>query len=63
MKTRQQIRKELEAGMSMFLSLGNQVTKLEPQKPKGKRAPPKEKFVEIQVDVLPMALQLKHFGE
>lgn len=63
MKTREQIRKELEAGMAVFLSAGKIITKVEPQKPKGKRAPPKEKYVEIEVSALPEALQLKHFGE
>lgn len=56
------IRKQLEAGMAVFLSEGKTVTKVPP---KGEKKPrqPKEKIVEIEVDYLPMALQKKYFSE
>jgi len=60
---REQIRKELEAGMAVFLSQGNVVTKVEAVKTRVKRQPKQEKTVEIEVDYLPKALRLKHFGE
>lgn len=61
MKSKQDIRKQLEAGLSVFLSEGKSVTKL-PTYGK-KRGPPKEKIVEIQVEYLPEALQKKFFAE
>ena len=64
MKSKQDIRKQLEAGMAVFLSEGKQITKLQSQKPRGKHtSQPKEKIVEIEVDYLPMALQRKYFAE
>lgn len=64
MKSKQDIRKQLEAGMAVFLSEGKQITKLQAQKPRGKHtSQPKEKIVEIEVDYLPMALQKKYFAE
>lgn len=64
MKSKQDIRKQLEAGMAVFLSEGKLITKIEAQKPRGKRtSQPKEKLVEIEVDYLPMALQKKYFAE
>lgn len=64
MKTREQIRKDLEAGMAVFLSQGKTITKIDAIKPKQKRSrQPKEKTVEIEVDMLPKALQEKYFAE
>lgn len=62
-KTKSDIRKELEAGMMVFLSQGNQITKVEPKRARGTKAEPKEIIVEIEVDFLPKALRDKHFGE
>lgn len=62
-QSKQDIRKQLEAGMAVFLSEGKQITKLDAVKP-GKRSPkPKEKVVEIEVEHLPKALQNKYFAE
>ena len=62
MKSNKQImREQLEKGMSIFLSTGKQVTKVEPKR-SGKHAPAKEQFVEIEVDHLPESLRKKHFG-
>lgn len=64
MKSKQDIRKQLEAGMAVFLSEGKLITKIEAQKPRGQRSSqPKEKIVEIEVDYLPKALQNKYFAE
>lgn len=64
MKSKQDIRKQLEAGVAVFLSNGGQITKAKAQKQKGKRSSePKEKVVEIEVDFLPKALQVKYFAE
>jgi hypothetical protein len=64
MKSKQDIRKQLEAGMAVFLSEGKQITKVSAEKPRGKRSSqPKEKVVEIEVDYLPTALQQKYFAE
>lgn len=64
MKSKQDIRKQLEAGVAVFLSNGGQITKAETQKQKGKRsAKPKENVVEIEVDFLPKSLQVKYFAE
>ena len=64
MKTREQIRKDLEAGIAVFLSQGKTITKVEAMKPKQKRSrEPKEKMVEIEVEMLPKALQAKYFAE
>lgn len=60
MKTKADIRKQLEAGMSVFLGSGKQITTVSAQKPRGKR--PQEKIVEIEVEHLPKALQTKYFG-
>lgn len=61
-KTREQIRKELQAGMAIFLSEGKTITRLEPKKAKNKRQP-KEEVVEIEVDFLPTILKQKYFSE
>ena len=63
MKSKQDIRKQLEAGVAVFLSNGGQITKVEAHKQKSKRSEPKEKVVEIEVDFLPKALQTKYFAE
>ncbi len=64
MKSKQDIRKQLEAGIAVFLGNGGQITKAEAQKAKSKRSSePKEKVVEIEVDFLPKALQTKYFAE
>lgn len=64
MKSKQDIRKQLEAGIAIFLGNGGQITKANTQKQKSKRsAEPKEKVVEIEVDFLPKALQAKYFAE
>lgn len=64
MKSKQDIRKQLEAGVAVFLGNGGKITITEAQKPKSKRSSePKEKVVEIEVDFLPKALQNKYFGE
>ena len=63
MKTRDQIRKDLEAGMAVFLSQGKTITKIDAVKPNAKKRQPKEKTVEIEVDMLPKALQAKYFAE
>lgn len=62
-QTREQIRKQLAADMAVFLSSGKQITKVEAVKPRQKRSQPKEKVVEIEVDMLPKALQQKYFAE
>lgn len=62
--TKQDIRKQLEAGVAVFLSQGKEIKKFEAQKLRGKRtSQPKEQVVEIEVDFLPQALQKKYFGE
>lgn len=64
MKSKQDIRKQLEAGVAVFLSQGGEIKKAAAQKPKGKRSSqPKEQVVEIEVEFLPKALQTKYFGE
>ena len=63
MSPKQNIRKQLEADMAVFLSSGKEITKLKAEKKPGKRSPPKEKMVEIEVEHLPKALQDKYFGE
>lgn len=61
---KQNIREQLQAGMAVFLSSGKQITKIDAQKPRGKRtSQPKEQVVEIEVDFLPKALQDKYFAE
>ncbi len=62
-QTREQIRKQLQEGMAVFLSSGKQITKIDTVKPRQKRTQPKEKVVEIEVDYLPKALQQKYFAE
>lgn len=62
--TRQEIRERLAADMAVFLSAGKTITKVDAIKPKAKRSrQPKEKTVEIEVDMLPKALQDKYFAE
>jgi hypothetical protein len=64
MKSKQDIRKQLEADMAVFLSSGGKITKVDVQKPRVSRSgQPKEKVVEIVVDDLPVALQKKYFNE
>lgn len=64
MNPKQNIRKQLEADMAVFLSSGGQITKAAAQKKPGKRSKePKEQTVEIEIDHLPEALRKKHFGE
>lgn len=62
-QTKEQIRKQLQEGMAVFLSSGKQITKIDTVKPRQKRTQPKEKVVEIEVDYLPKALQQKYFAE
>lgn len=66
MKTnsKQSMRAQLEAGMSVFLSQGKEITKLDaaPKRGEKKAYQPKEKVVEIEVEFLPQALQTKYFG-
>jgi len=56
------LRKQLEAGVAVFLSEGKLITKL-PMYGKKRFAKPKEETVEIEVDYLPAALQKKYFGD
>jgi hypothetical protein len=60
MKSKVDIRKQLEEGLAVFLGQGKQITKCEPKKKQNK---PKEEIVEIEVDFLPKALQQKYFKE
>ncbi len=62
MKSKIELRKQLEAGMAVFLSQGNVITKA-PMKSEKKPKQPKEQVVEIEVDFLPKALQQKYFAE
>lgn len=62
-QTKEQIRKQLQEGIAVFLSSGKQITKIDTVKPRQKRTQPKEKVVEIEVDYLPKALQQKYFAE
>lgn len=57
MKSKADIRKQIEQGMLTFTSNGGQITKVEK-----KARQPKEKIVEIQVEHLPQSLQTKYFG-
>ena len=62
MSKKNEMRKQLEAGMTLFLSEGKVITKL-PTYGK-KRAPkPKEETVEIDTDFLPVALRNKYFKD
>lgn len=63
MKSKIDIRKQLEAGLSLFLSQGKQITKMPTNGTKRKIAKPKEQVVEIEVEYLPKALQQKYFAE
>ena len=64
MSKKNDMRKQLEAGMSIFLSQGKEITRFDAQKPKAKyHKQPKEKVVEIEVEFLPKSLQAKYFGE
>ena len=62
MKSKADLRKQLEAGMAVFLSEGKQISKLPAH---GKKQPkqPKEEVVEIEVQYLPAVLQKKYFAE
>ena len=63
-QSKNDIRKQLEAGVAVFLGQGKEITRFDAVKPKAKRnKEPKEKVVEIEVDYLPKALQTKYFGE
>lgn len=62
MKTKADLRKQLEAGVAVFLSEGKQINKL-PTYGKKRQKQPKEQIVEIEVDYLPRALQKKYFAE
>lgn len=64
MRSKQDVRKQLEAGLSVFFGNGGSITKVPSQKPRSQRSSqPKEKIVEIEVDYLPKALQNKYFAE
>lgn len=56
------IRKQLEAGMSLFVSSGKQITKL-PTLGKKREPKPKMATIEIDLDYLPTNLRKKHFGD
>ena len=56
------LRKQLEAGVAVFLSEGKLITKLSTYGKK-RQPQPKEKMVEIEVEYLPIALQKKYFVE
>lgn len=60
MKSKMQLRQQLEAGMKVFLSEGKVINKIDAG-PAKKSKQPKEKVVEIEVDYLPKALQSKYF--
>lgn len=63
MKTKADLRKQLEAGVAVFLSEGKQINKLPTYGGKKKPKQPKEEMVEIEVEYLPVALQKKYFAE
>ena len=64
MKTKSEMRKQLEAGMAVYLSIGKQITKLPTYGKKRQPAKPKEEdTIEIEVSDLPIALQVKYFSE
>jgi len=65
--TKSEHRKQLEQGMTAFLSNGGKITKCDVVEQK-KRRPKKEvqeetEYVEIEVDALPVALQKKFFPQ
>ena len=62
MKSKMDLRKQLEAGMAVFLSQGNVITKA-PMKGAKKPKQHKEQVIEIEVDYLPKALKQKYFAE
>ena len=62
MKTKGDIRKMLEIGMMEFLAAGKKITKVEAKQPRTKQEP-EEEVVEIEVEMLPLALQQKFFSE
>lgn len=65
MSKKNDLRKQLEAGIAVFLSEGKLITKV-PTQGKKRFAKPKEETVEtveIEVDYLPAALQKKYFGD
>lgn len=61
MKSKADLRKQLEVGIAIFLSEGQCVNKL-PTYGKKRALKPKEKTVEIEVEYLPRALQNKYFA-
>lgn len=64
MKSKQDVRKQLEAGLSVFFGNGGSITKVPTQKSRGKKhSEPKEEIVEVEVDYLPKALKDKYFAE
>lgn len=63
MKSKSDIRKQLEADMLVFLAQGKQIQKVKPAGSRKKNSTPKEKTVEIEIDFLPQALREKHFAE
>jgi hypothetical protein len=63
MKSKQDIRKQLEAGVAVFLSEGKHISKLPTYGGKKKPKQLKEEMVEIEVEYLPVALQKKYFAE
>lgn len=63
MNSKFQLRKQLEAGMAVFLSDGKQIKKLPTYGKKRKPKIEEEQSVEIEVAHLPTALQKKFFGE
>lgn len=60
--SKKDVRKQLEAGLALYLSSGKQITKLPTYGSKRRPAKPVEETVEIQVECLPQALQKKYFG-
>jgi len=63
MSNKADLRKQLEAGVAVFLSEGKLITKVPMQGKKRFAKPKEEETVEIEVDYLPAALQKKYFGE
>lgn len=58
------MREQLQVEMAMFLNQGGEIKKHKlVKKPDMRQYQPKEKTVEIEVDFLPEALRIKHFGE
>lgn len=57
------VRKQLEIGMSVFLSEGKTITKLPAQKVRKSRMPKQAEEPQIDVVYLPTALRKKYFVE